>query len=268
MKLFYVLCIPVFFAACQQSGNEQKTPVVTDSLSVAIDNMRKDLAIKPSDAATRIFLANALIEQGNYAAADSQAAFLEKYPATLPNAFYIYGLSSLNRKDTATAITHLTKAIGLRKDSSEYEAVMLTGDLLLDKKEYNKALELYTLASRIDSTSAEASYAAAEVYNLQGKETQARQQYVQTLALDPAYSPAYIGLGNLLSKYGKWKEALPHYNMAAKADPTNADAFYLRGRALLTLGNQPAGIDDLTKALSFRKNFPEARQLLDSVKNQ
>ncbi len=56
--------------------------------------------------------------------------------------------------------------------------------------------------------------------------------------------------------------------MAAKADPTNADAFYLRGRTLLTLGNRPAGIDDLTKALSFRKNFPEARQLLDSVKNQ
>lgn len=268
MKLLYVLCIPVFFAACQQSGTEQKTPVVTDSLSVAIDNMRKDLQVKPGDAATRIYLANALIQQGNYPAADSQAAILEKHPATLPNALYIYGLTSLNRKDTATAISHLTKAIGIRKDSSEYEAVMLTADLLLGKKDYDRALALYTLASSIDSLSAEASYAAGEVYELQGKEAQARQKYVYALQLDPAYSRAYIGLGNLSSRYGKWKEALPHYNMAAKADPTNADAFYLRGRTLLILGNRPAGIDDLTKALSFRKNFPEARQLLDSVKNQ
>ncbi|MBO9153862.1 tetratricopeptide repeat protein [Chitinophaga sp. GCM10012297] len=267
MKRFLLLCLPVFFAACQQSGTEQKTPEAVDSLSVAIANMRKDLQVRPTDAATRIYLANALIEQGNYAAADSQAAVLEKHPATLPNAYYIYGLSALNREDTAAAIDHLEKAISIRKDSSEYEAVMLTADLLFKTRSYNKAMELYALAAFIDSSAAEASYAIGEVYVKQGRETQAKQQFVTALQRDPAYSPAYIALGELLSKYGKWKEALPHFNMAAKADPTNADAFYLRGRALLALGNKPAGIDDLTKALSFRKDFPEARHLLDSVKN-
>lgn len=268
MKRFFMLCLPVFFAACQQpSGTKQETPAVTDSVNVAIENMRKDLRIRPEDAATRIFLANALIEQGNYAAADSQAAILQKHPATLPNAYYIYGLSALNRKDTAAAIGHLEKAIGIRKDSSEYEAVMLTADLLADTKAYDKAVRFYTLAASIDSSAAEACYAIGETYRKQGKETQAKRQFVAALQRDPAYSQAYIALGELLSKYGKWKEALPHFNMAAKADPTNADAFYLRGRALLALGNQPAGIDDLTKALSFRKDFPEARQLLDSVKN-
>lgn len=268
MKRFLMLCLPVFFAACQQQGAKQETPAVTDSLSVAIGNLRKDLQIKPGDATTRIYLANALIEQGNYAAADSQAAILEKDPATLPNAYYVYGLSALNRNDTAAAIQHLTKAIGLRKDSSEYQAVMLAGDLLVDTKKYDRARKLYTLAASIDSTSAEASYATGETYDLQGKEAQARKHYVAAVKRDAAYSPAYIALGKLLSRHGKWKEALPHFNMAAKADPTNADAFYLRGRALLMLGSKPAGMDDLTKALSFREHFPEARQLLDSVKNQ
>ncbi len=139
----------------------------------------------------------------------ARAAVLEKHPATLPNALYIYGLTSLNRKDTTAATSHLTKAIGIRKDSSEYEAVMLTADLLLGKKDYPAGA--FIIHARLLDRFAFRGSQLRRRRSVQppGKRSAGQAEICYALQLDPAYSQAYIGLGNLLSRYGKWKEALP-----------------------------------------------------------
>lgn len=262
--------LPALICACNQqpdAGTQAPAPA-PDSLAFAIHNMRTDLAVTPNNAHLRNWLANALIEHNEFAAADSQAAVLAKTPGMQPQAHYIRGLIAIRQQDTVQSLQHLTAAIKLQKDSSEYEAVMLTADIFSKRGGYADAVQYYTLAARIDSSSAEAPFLAGESWEKAGNGPNARKQYQEAIRRDPAYAPAYIAMGNQVAAAGNWTEAMISYNMAAKADPTSADAFYHRGKALLQLGNKAAGLDDLSKALSFRKNFPAAQQLLDSVKNQ
>lgn len=261
--------LPALLYACGQqagSGQQQDAPPA-DSLAVAIHNMRTDLAIQPDNNELRTWLANALIEHQEFAGADSQANVLAGVPGKLPQALYIRGLIALRQQDSVKSIDLLRSAIHIQQDSSEYEAVMLTADMLAAQGSRADAVDYYRLAARIDSTSAEAPFLAGECLVQSKQPAAGLQQFQEAIRRDPAYAPAYIGIGNQLAETGNWKEAVASYNMAAKADPTSAEAFYHRGKALLVLGNKAAGLDDLSKALSFRKNYPEAQHLLDSAKN-
>jgi tetratricopeptide (TPR) repeat protein len=265
MKFLRLFSMLIIFAACQPTGQEQKTAVITDSLSTAIANMRTDLQVNPTNAELRNTLANALIENNQLEAADSQAIILAKDTQHLDKAYYIKALIAFNKKDDTATLAYLAKVIALKGKNSEYEAVMMAGDLLLDQHAPDKAINYYALAWEIDSTQAEPVYGTAVCNEQMGNEKQARLRYMKTVELDPAYSPAYIGLGNIMARQRNWQEAWRYYNLAAKAEPTVALNFYSRGRAFLMLGNKPAGLDDLTKALSFKKDYPEAKALLDSA---
>ncbi len=257
-RLIY-LVLPALLCACGQqtgSGNQQPGPVA-DSLAFAIHNMRTDLAVQPENTELRTWLANALIEHNEFAAADSQANILAASPGSLPQALYIRGLIALRQQDTLKSINLLTSAIHIQQDSSEYEAVMLAADMIAALGSYENAANYYRIAARIDSSSAEAPFLTGECMEKSGNVIEAWNQYHEAIRRDQAYAPAYIAVGNLLTAQGNRKDALVSYNMAAKADPTSADAFYHRGKALLQQGNKDAGLDDLTKALSFRKNFPK-----------
>ncbi|GEP98141.1 tetratricopeptide repeat protein [Chitinophaga cymbidii] len=266
MKLLPVSFLLILFAACQQPAREAGVQAVEDSLTTFIRDMRVALEERPQDDNIRMYLANALIESGQYAAADSQAIIFAKDSASLDKAFYIKALIALNRNDTIATIAHLTKAIAQAGDRSEYQAVMMNADLLLAKHQPKEAAAYYLLAQKLDSTSAEAQYGFGRTQEILLDRRMAADRYLLAIRLDPSFSPAYIRLGQLAEREKDIKEAFRYYNLAAKADPTDAEAFYFRGRTFLQLGNKPAGLDDLTKALSFRKDYPEAKALLDSAK--
>ncbi|RPE05837.1 hypothetical protein EGT74_26100 [Chitinophaga lutea] len=256
----------VFFASCQPAVQEQKNTIPdTDSLATAINNIKADLQVKPGDPELRLYLANALAEHGEYAAADSVAALLEQDSAQGFQAHYVRAFIALQQKDTAASIRHLSAVITLKGKASEYEAVMMNADLQLAKGAAKDALPYYQLAGTIDSASAEALYGTGKCFEQLHNPAKAAAAYQQAILRNPAYSPAYIALGLQEEAKGRAEAALHYFNQAAKADPTDADAFYHRGRTLLAAGNRPAGLDDLTKALSFRKNFPAAKALLDSA---
>lgn len=266
MKYLPAFITLVFFASCQPAVREQKnTAPQPDSLAIAISNIQADLQIKPQDPQLRVYLANALAEHGDYAAADSLAAIFAKDTTHMDKAHYIRAFIAIRQKDTVSAIRHLSNVIALKGRASEYEAVMLNADLLRDRNAPDSALPYYLLAYNIDSTAAEALYGAGRCNELLKHTAKATVQYQQAILLNPAYSPAYIALGMQEESRGQRKAAFSYFNQAAKADPTDADAFYHRGKALLQQGNRAAGLDDLTKALSFRKNFPAAKALLDSA---
>ncbi len=266
MKYLPAILLSVLFASCQPAVQEQKNTVPdTDSLATAINNIRADLQVKPGDPELRLYLANALTEHGDYAAADSVAALLAQDSAQGFQAHYVRAFIALQRQDTAASIRHLTTVIQLKGKASEYEAVMMNADLLLAKGEAGNALPYYQLAGAIDSSAAEASYGAGQCFEQLRNTAKAAAAYQHAIRVNPAYSPAYIALGLQEEKKQQQQAAFRYFNLAAKADPTDADAFYHRGRALLRQGNRQAGLDDLTKALSFRKSFPAAKALLDSA---
>lgn len=260
MKPLYAILILTGLAACQQHSQEQQA----SSGNGPLDSLRNAVTATPNNAGLRITYANALLEAEQYAAADSQAVILAKDTTTLDRALYIRALVALSKQDTMATVAHLAKAIGMRGLASEYEAVMMTGDLLLAQQLPDKAKGYYNLAARIDTTQGEPYYGRARC--LPAGDPEALKDYQQCMVKSPDFAPAYIGVGRYYEGRSDLKQAFNYYNLAAKADPTDADAYFHRGSTLLKLGNRPAGMDDLTKALSFRKGFPSAAKMLDSVK--
>lgn len=266
MKLWHSSFLLIFLAACQAPPEERTHTLYPDPGGPSIADMRAALRERPQDAEIRMQLANALIENGQYAAADSQAIYFAKDSGTLDKAFYIKALIALNGDDTTATIAHLSRAIEQAGNRSEYEAVMLNAELLMARGQAREAAAYYLLAGKLDSTAAEARYGLGLAQERLMDRRSAAVSYQLAVELDPAYSPAYLALGRLAEQEKDVREAWRYYNLAAKAAPTDAEAFFLRGKTFLQLGNKPAGIDDLTKALSFRKDHPAAKALLDSVK--
>jgi len=56
----------------------------------------------------------------------------------------------------------------------------------------------------------------------------------------------------------EWQKALDEANLAVKAEPKNAEGYYLRGRGRLGLGRSPEACDDFTQALALNPNHAEA----------
>ncbi|MGX5816857.1 tetratricopeptide repeat protein [Chitinophaga lutea] len=267
MRPFAYTLLLLTLAACQPSapGRNETAALPADSLATAIDNLRKDLAIRPGDPETLNYLANALAEHGDLKAADSIAALFTQDTAQAVRASYIRAYIALRQQDTSATLRHLSEAMRTKGMATDYQAIMLAGDLYFAKDSLRQALGSYRLALAADSTSSEALYGIGQCEDRQGNAASASQAYKQAVLISPDYASAYIALGVHEENKGNWKEAFRYYNLAAKADPTDADAFYSRGKALLQLGDKPAGRDDLTKALSFRKDFPAAKALLDAA---
>jgi tetratricopeptide (TPR) repeat protein len=139
---------------------------------------------------------------------------------------------------------------------------------LLQERHLPAALRYYELASRLDSSNADAQYAIGQYYERDGKFAEAIAAYKKGVVIDPDDEDLYLAMGKIYYRQQQWPAAFSYFNMAAKASPADAEAYYYRARCHEKLGRKLAAIDDYSKALTFRKSYPEARAALDSLKNK
>lgn len=240
--------------------------LVTEQYAKADTFFTKALQSQPGDPFLQYKLAMTKVEQGQYSGADSLAALLEKHPDAYAQAFYLRARMAEDRKDTTQAIAHLQKAVDAAGLQSEYEAVTELAGLLRARRS-PAALQYYELAFRLDSTLAAPLYEKAQYYEALGNLSQATLTYKRCILSDPNYAPAYLALGLMAQRAGQWKTALGHFNLAARARPTSAEAYYYRGVCYEKLGNSTAALNDYSKALSFRKDYPDAKAALERISN-
>ncbi|MCW3466875.1 tetratricopeptide repeat protein [Chitinophaga nivalis] len=202
-------------------------------------------------------LATALIEDKQYAQADSLTNVLAQTTTARDKAFYLKARMAEDQQDTTAAIQYLTSAIAAAGDHPEFEALMELGDLLRSRKA-PAALTYYTQAWRLDTTNAHPLYEAAQYREELGTLQQAEAAYRQCIIADPGFAPAYLALGKIYRDRQQWKAAFSFYNLAAKSAPTDADAYFYRALCQEQLGEKALAIADYTKAASFRKDFTEA----------
>lgn len=90
----------------------------------------------------------------------------------------------------------------------------------------------------------------------------ALQHYQQAVQLDPEFAVGHFALGNILRRQGKPDQAIPAYEKALKLQPRNLffthQFFSGRGLALLAQGKVDAAIADFERATQFNANNVEA----------
>ena len=98
------------------------------------------------------------------------------------------------------------------------------GSLSLREGRYDKAVEWYTAALKIDANSPEAHFGLGAAYSKQEKTDLSITEYRDAIRLNSHMADAYNNLGVELEKKGRIEEAKEQYRKALQVDPENAEA--------------------------------------------
>jgi len=238
--------------------------LVTEQYEKAGNFFEKALQTVPGNTYLQYRLATAWIEKGHYERADSLAGVMGQKQASVPQSFYLKARIAEDKKDTTQAIAHLKAAIAAGGKESEYNAVLELADLL-HARHAPDAPKYYELALELDPTNADPLFELAKYYEELGKAKEATATYKRCVETDPGYAPAYIALGKQETARQQWKAGLSFFNLAARARPNEAEAYYYRGLCYEQLGNKAAAADDYRKAISFKRDYAEAKAALEKV---
>lgn len=238
--------------------------LVTEQYEKAADFFEKALQTVPDNTYLQYRLATSWIEGRHYDRADSLAAVMGRRPDAVARAFYLKARIAEDRKDTLQAIAHLKTAVNTAGKESEYNAVLELADLLRAQRAAD-APRYYELALELDPANADPLFDLALYYEELGKMKEATATYKRCIETDPGYAPAYIALGKQEIGKQQWKAGLGYFNLAARARPNEAEAYYYRGLCYERLNNPSAAVDDYVKALSFRRDYPEAKAALEKI---
>jgi tetratricopeptide (TPR) repeat protein len=106
-------------------------------------------------------------------------------------------------------------------------------------------------ATRLASREFRWNYLLAKVQQLQGHADAAIRSYQVATALQLAYVPAHINLGNLYLELNRLEEAKARFGLALQKEPNNAAAHYGLGQVALSQRNYAEAVQHLQRALEL-----------------
>jgi tetratricopeptide (TPR) repeat protein len=104
---------------------------------------------------------------------------------------------------------------------------------------------------------AEAFNSRGVAYRLKGEWDRAIQDYNQAVKLDPKFASAFNNRGVAYDKKGEYDRAIHDYEQAIKLKPS-PEAYFNRGNAYLGKSQYDHAIDDYNQALKLKSDFASA----------
>jgi tetratricopeptide (TPR) repeat protein len=162
--------------------------------------------------------------------------------------------------DPDRAIHHCTRAIRSGKLSQEDLAITYNnrGSVYDDKGQYDRAIQDYDQAVRLDPNYANAYNNRGIAYANKGQYDRAIQEYNQGLSLDPDDAIAYNNRGNAHADKGQYDRAIQDFNQAIRLDPDYAYAYNNRGSIYNAKRQFDRAIQDFNQALRLDPDYAYA----------
>ncbi|MBN1284681.1 MAG: tetratricopeptide repeat protein [Anaerolineae bacterium] len=188
--------------------------------------------------------------------ADAAAPTTTPEPTRPARSYYDLGQDYYRQGDYEKAIEMYT--IALQLDAGFAEAYNGKGQAYAATERYESAIEDYTRAIELDP-------GMAEAYNNRGiasrrldDYTQAIEDYSQAITINPDFAEAYNNRGYLYFVQGAYDQAIDDYTRAIELAPGLANAYTSRGYAYYGRGDYRAAIDDYTRAIEIDPGMAEA----------
>lgn len=183
--------------------------------TVAIDELKKCLALKPGFADAENNLGSNLAQLGQ--STESEAAFrramqVDPYNSQIRSNL---GRALASRGDFPQAAFQLRRAVEL--DDTNAAAHTDLAITLLQMHQLTQAETEARAAVRVSSHAAPAHDLLGQMYAQQGRVAPAQAEFEAALAIDPNYSPAQLDEGQLLLAEGKREQAVQWLSRAAQA---------------------------------------------------
>ena len=134
------------------------------------------------------------------------------------------------------------------------ESFLNTGLTYTDQRQFEKAETAYRAALDLQPTFTQAAVNLADLYRLQGRDTDGEKTLRQALALEPQNAAAHHALGLLLIRQKRLPEALAALAEAARLDPANPRYGYVYAVALNSADQGPKAIQELETLLQRHPN--------------
>jgi hypothetical protein len=122
-------------------------------------------------------------------------------------------------KDSAVLFEH-----ALEVTEGNYTAHTNLGNVLLDKGQFDEAIDHYRQAIRVSPGFAIAYKNLAFALARKGEVYKAVEQYLRAIEIEPNYAEAHNDLGVVLAEQGRYGEAIGHFRRALEIDPGRRDA--------------------------------------------
>lgn len=150
--------------------------------------------------------------------------------------------------DSIHTIVALTQAISRKEDFTE--AYLMRGQVLLEMKQYNEALEDVDFLLKHDSIDEEALRLAAEVQQGLGNEDEAVTYYKKVIDLNPFNEHSYEQIALILARKKEYAQAIATLDEALEINE-KAQLYQLRGKLKMDSGDKEAALADMKKALEL-----------------
>lgn len=150
--------------------------------------------------------------------------------------------------DSIHTIVALTQAISRKEDFTE--AYLMRGQVLLEMKQYNEALEDVDFLLKHDSIDEEALRLAAEVQQGLGNEDEAVTYYKKVIDLNPFNEHSYEQIALILARKKEYAQAIATLDEALEINE-KAQLYQLRGKLKIDSGDKEGALADMKKALEL-----------------
>lgn len=150
--------------------------------------------------------------------------------------------------DSIHTIVALTQAISRKEDFTE--AYLMRGQVLLEMKQYNEALEDVDFLLKHDSIDEEALRLAAEVQQGLGNEDEAVTYYKKVIDLNPFNEHSYEQIALILARKKEYAQAIATLDEALEINE-KAQLYQLRGKLKMDSRDKEGALADMKKALEL-----------------
>lgn len=129
--------------------------------------------------------------------------------------------------------------------------------LFRNEKDYQKAIEYYTKAVRLNVVDHEGYTHRGNIYFDLRQLDSAYADYKKSLSIKPDYYPALDNLGALYSLRGQYDSAVIYLNRALSINPDYGPAYRNRGLVYAQMGRNEEAIKDFERSLQNEPNDPD-----------
>ena len=150
--------------------------------------------------------------------------------------------------DSIHTIVALTQAISRKEDFTE--AYLMRGQVLLEMKQHNEALEDVDFLLKHDSIDEEALRLAAEVQQGLGNEDEAVTYYKKVIDLNPFNEHSYEQIALIHARKKEYAQAIATLDEALEINE-KAQLYQLRGKLKMDSGDKEGALADMKKALEL-----------------
>lgn len=224
------------------------TSLQLNKLEQAHEVLGQMISLEPQRLQSYLDLARVCYLQEHY---DDMLATAQQAAQLVPDnetPYFLQAQAYHKLGDSIHTIVALTQAISRKEDFTE--AYLMRGQVLLEMKQYNEALEDVDFLLKHDSIDEEALRLAAEVQQGLGNEDEAVTYYKKVIDLNPFNEHSYEQIALILARKKEYAQAIATLDEALEINE-KAQLYQLRGKLKMDSGDKEGALADIKKALEL-----------------